>query len=148
MTEAKPKRWFSYSLRMLFVLVTGVCILTAWYVNRFRIIKLEQGRLAGLWQVDIDPINPGPEVEFPIDKCDVGVPSNGIGQIDFHTNLSVTLPDGTKTNLSRAIYQWINDNQVQFAQAEPGDPRPTSFERLNPKTSIYSVRRAPRPNNE
>jgi hypothetical protein len=149
MAEIKPKRrWFRFSLRTLFVMVTVVCALSGWYVNRLRIIELEREKLAGRWQVTVEPENPGPILDMEMDKQDVGVPSNGIGQIDFHMKLATTLPDGTKTNLSRAIYRWINDDEFQIAQAEPGKPRPTNFEKLDPKTTVYTGKRIANRNRE
>jgi hypothetical protein len=140
MTETKPKRrWSTFSLRTLLVLVAIVGIATGWYVNRLRIIKLEREKLAGKWVLDDGRI-----LEFSVDHCDIGVPSDGIGQMDFHMNPPVTLPDGTRTNLSRAIYQ-INGNQIRIAQSDPGNPRPSNFEEGNGKANVFSGERTAAP---
>ena len=136
MNESKSKRrWFRYSLRTLFVLVTIMAVASAWYAHRLRTIELEREKLTGVWFVDN-----GGVVDFSADKLDVGMPSDGIGQIDFHMNLPLRLPDGTTTNLSRAIYRF-NGEQLQVAQPNPGDPRPKDFEKGDSKTTIWSAKR-------
>jgi hypothetical protein len=140
MTESKPKRrWFRFSLLTLFVFVLIISLPLGWYVNRLRIIKLEREKLAGKWVLDDGRI-----MEFSVDRCDIGVPSDTIGQMDFHMNPPVTLPDGTRTNLSQAIYK-INGNQIQVAQAEPGNPRPKDFQEGNSKTNVFSGERVTAP---
>jgi hypothetical protein len=137
MAETKPKRrWLRFSLRTLFVLVTIVGVGAGLYLHRLRIIKLEREKLAGVW---IE--NGVRKLYLYKDQLDVGIPSDGIGQIDFHHTNPVTLPDGSSTTISRAIYQ-VNGDQIRFAQAMPGDPRPTKFEVSNePKVFVFSVKR-------
>jgi hypothetical protein len=100
---------------------------------------MEREKLAGKWVLD-----DGRLLEFSVDHCDIGVPSDGLGQMDFHMNPPVTLPDGTRTNLSRAIYR-INGNQIQVSQAEPGNPRPKDFQEGNGKTNVFSGERVTTP---
>ncbi len=136
MTESKPKRrWFRFSLRTLFVLVTIVGTATGLYVHRLRIIKLEREKLAGTWTFDNGLVS-----AFPVDMCEVGMPSNGTGRIDFHMNFPVKLPDGTSANLSKAIYD-VDGDRLRIAQAYPGEPRPTTFEKTNPKVNVFSGKR-------
>ena len=139
MTETEPKRrWFRFSLRMLFVVVTIVGVVSGWYVNRLRIIKIEREKLAGMWQLELN-LPPGPPVrDLEMDKQDVGVPSNGIGEIDFHMVQPERTSDGTMGNLSRAIYRF-NGDTIEVAQGHPGEPRPTNFD---PKTaSVWKAKR-------
>jgi hypothetical protein len=136
MTVEKPKRrWFTFSLRTLFVLVTIIGVGAGLYLHRLRIIKLERDKVSGVWVLK------GGSKWNLYGDLDVGMPDNGIGSIDFHHENPVTLPDGSSTAISRAIYM-VDGDQIQFAMAQPGDPRPKDFERRdNPKVFVFSAKR-------
>jgi len=140
MTETKLKRrWFRFSQRtllVLFLLVAIVAVAAGWYVNRLRIIKLEREKLVGMWELDS-----GLVIDIQNDRCDVGVPTYGVGQIDFHAKTPFKFPDGTSTDIVHAIYR-IDGDRIQIAEAYPGKERPNDFEkRTDSRTAIVSGKR-------
>jgi len=136
---AKPKRrWYQFGLRTLLALVFVVAAGSAWYGYRLRLIEQERSRLAGTWYArwDSTPLLIAPQPSFDVsDKgVDLHVPYGGIGRIDFKM--------GDGSGVSRGIYRWDGDT-ITVAQANPNQPRPTSFEKADGISIWTGIRKAP-----
>ena len=128
----KPKRrWFQFSLKTLLLAVVVMAAALSWYGYRLRILEKERIGLAGTWYGAVDSVT---VATFDIDKdgIDLLMPSNGVGRINFQ------MP-GPHGGLSLGIYR-CDGEKMTVAQAEPGQPRPTSFEEV-PGVSIWTSAR-------
>jgi hypothetical protein len=136
METTEPKRrWFRYSLRTLLVLVTLSAVAIGWYTYRQRIINAERSKLLGTWKYGVQWGNgwtyDGNPFELSDSDFEVGMPSGGIGKIDFH------FTGGSK---SLAIYRF-KGNILEVAQNIAGAPRPNSFDREN-LNFVWTAKRA------
>jgi hypothetical protein len=129
------RRWYQFGLRSLLAVVFVLAVASAWYGYRLRLIEHERSRLAGLWYVSIDDLL---VTAFDIDNERIGllIPNNGVGRINFQ----IPGPGG---GLSLGIYR-CDGEKMTVAQAEPGQPRPTSFEKVR-GVSIWTGARSVSP---
>src|SRR5262245_10371497 len=103
MSEIKSnRRWLRprFGLRTMFVVITVFAGLCAWHGHRLRVLNAERERLRGIWLVG-DELH-GHQIDY-LEKQDLGMPSDGIGQIDFHLNSPTWRPDGDILKISRGI---------------------------------------------
>ena len=134
-----PKRsWFQFSLKTLLLAVVVMAAALSWYGYRLRILEKERIRLAGTWYGEVDHVT---VATFNADKdgIDLLMPSNGVGRINFQ------IP-GPHGGLSLGIYR-CDGEKMTVAQAEPGQPRPTSFEKVR-GVSIWTAMRKISPESE
>jgi hypothetical protein len=130
--SAKPKRrWFQFSIKTLLLTIVIMAAALSWYGYRLRILEKERIRLAGTWYGEVDHVT---VATFDTDKDGIDLlnPSNGVGRINFQMR-------GTHGGLSLGIYR-CDGEKMTVAQAEPGQPRPTSFEKVR-GVSIWTATR-------
>jgi hypothetical protein len=124
MDPAPKRRWYQFGLRTLLAFVFVLAVASAWYGNRLRLIEQERSRLAGKWHARWGTarllIEPNPAFDVNDKGVEIHVPYGGIGRIDFQM--------GDGSGVSRGIYRWDGDTII-VAQANPNQPRPTSFEK-------------------
>jgi len=119
----------------MFVLVTMASITAAWYAHRLHVLKVEREKIVGEWQ-GLGSISPA-RISISDSKFDLGMPHNGIGQIDF--------PMDNGKGIAKGIYR-IDGDVIQVAQSEPGKPRPSDFKEFDKGVSVWSAKRiAPDP---
>ena len=132
------RRWFQFSLKTLLLAVVVMAAALSWYGYRLRILEKERIRLSGTWYGEVDSVT---VATFDADKdgIDLLMPSNGVGRINFQMR-------GPHGGLSLGIYR-CDGEKMTVAQAEPGQPRPTSFEKAR-GVSIWTAMRKISPESE
>ena len=123
------RRWFQFSLKTLLLAVVVMAAALSWYGYRLRILEKERIRLAGTWYAEVDSVTVA-TFDADNDGIDLLMPNNGVGRINFQRS------DG----LSLGIYR-CDGEKMTVAQAEPGQPRPTSFENVSGVSIWTSVRK-------
>ena len=132
MSDKPKRRWYQFSLKTLLLAVVVMAAALSWYGYRLRILEKERIRLAGTWYAEVDSVT---VATFDADKdgIDLLMPSNGIGRINFQMR-------GPHGGLSLGIYR-CDGEKMTVAQAEPGQPRPTSFEEVRGVSIWTGVRK-------
>ena len=107
-----------FSLRTLLMLVAVLAVPIAWFGYRTRVMNAERERLVGTWELDGTKLR----FDFSSDDFAVGMPHDGIGQIDFYT-------PGRGKMISKAIYRFNGDLlEVAANVLDFNKLRPTNFD--------------------
>ena len=115
-----PQRsWFQFSIRTLLLVFVVIAATASWYGYRQRLLELERRQLSGKWEITVHG-HVIQTFDFSDQSLRLLVPAQGVGRVDFQ------MAHGT--GLSRGIYRWEGD-ELTVAQAHPGHPRPTAFEK-------------------
>ena len=107
-----------FSLRVLLVVVAISAVPIAWFCHRMRVMNAERERLVGTWELDGTNLR----YEFSSHGFEVGMPHDGIGQIDFY--------DAGNGKTVKGIYRFSGDLLEVAANVFDLDkPRPANFDK-------------------